>query len=211
RDAAGASSRQCGGRRSYDAAVSTSSAESSGDRLQRRIGNACSHDVDVKQRVTVTDPAAGCAVGRDAAGASSRQRTCGGRRSYDAAVWTSSAESSGDRLQRRIGNACSHDVNVKQRVTVTDLTAGCAVGRDAAGASSRQKRRRRDMSDSPTRRADATTLVRLYHSSFRVNSGIRLERQRHPVVPGTAILVCFTDFDNLESHQCRLNCVPRRE
>ncbi|MCY2967241.1 MAG: hypothetical protein NT069_27005, partial [Planctomycetota bacterium] len=43
------------------------------------------------------------------------------------------------------GNGCSHDAEVKQRVTLTDPTAGCAVGRDAAGASSRQKGRRRDM------------------------------------------------------------------
>ncbi|MCY2962392.1 MAG: hypothetical protein NT069_01865, partial [Planctomycetota bacterium] len=63
----------------------------------------------------------------------------------DAAVWMSSAELSGDRLKRRIGSNCSHDCGVKRRVPLTDLTAGCAVGRDAAGASSRQKGRRRDM------------------------------------------------------------------
>ncbi|MCY2963583.1 MAG: hypothetical protein NT069_08040, partial [Planctomycetota bacterium] len=40
-------------------------------------------------------------------------------------------------MKRRIGNVGSHDAEVKQQVTFTDLTAGCAVGRDAAGASSR--------------------------------------------------------------------------
>ncbi|MCY2968048.1 MAG: hypothetical protein NT069_31200, partial [Planctomycetota bacterium] len=50
---------------------------------------------------------------------------------------TSSAKFSGDRLKHRIGIACSHDAEIVQRVTLTDLAAGCAVGRDAAGASSR--------------------------------------------------------------------------
>ena len=35
--------------------------------MKRRIGNACLHDGEVKRRVTFTDLAAGCAVGRDAA------------------------------------------------------------------------------------------------------------------------------------------------
>ncbi|MCY2968667.1 MAG: hypothetical protein NT069_34425, partial [Planctomycetota bacterium] len=35
-------------------------------------------------------------------------------------------------MKRRIGNGCSRDDEVKHRVTFTDLTAGCAVGRDAA-------------------------------------------------------------------------------
>ena len=53
---------------------------------------ASSKMIESKRQVKLADPTAGCAVGRDAAGASSRQRTvgatCGGRRSYDAAVWT---------------------------------------------------------------------------------------------------------------------------
>ncbi|MCY2967842.1 MAG: hypothetical protein NT069_30135, partial [Planctomycetota bacterium] len=44
-------------------------------------------------------------------------------------------------MKRRIGNACSHDGEVKRRVTFTDLAAGCAVGRNAA------ERRRDNVAD----------------------------------------------------------------
>ncbi|MCY2962476.1 MAG: hypothetical protein NT069_02285 [Planctomycetota bacterium] len=82
---------------------------------------ASSKMIESKRQDNLADLAAGCVV-----------VTCGGRRSYDAAVWTTFGRVEWRQIETAHRKRLSHGCEAKRRVTIADLAAGSAVGRDAA-------------------------------------------------------------------------------